>query len=62
MDFYMVVRMDDEGMFLSEPEWFDFEREAQTARIAMDEKNKVTDHAIFRCEEVTPKPVTEGKQ
>lgn len=51
MSFYMLVLVDDEGMFQSEPEFFDFKSEAIAAK-----KNKTNtngfDWVVLRCEEI----------
>lgn len=52
MSFYMLVLVDDEGMFQSEPEFFDLKSEAVAAK---NDKTKTNgfDWVVMQCEEVT---------
>ncbi len=52
MNFYMVVQIDDEGMFEDEPEYFDTKYEAVKQRDQLAKDHPDLTFALIRCEEV----------
>jgi hypothetical protein len=53
MDYFMVVQVDDEGMFLDEPEQFDTKSEAKSRYLALLELHPDLEFAVFECSEIT---------
>lgn len=48
----MLVEIDDEAMFLNDPEFFDFLSEAEDARAKAVAKKPAATFVVLRCEEV----------
>lgn len=52
MDLYMVVEIDDEGMFLSDPDFFDLRSEADKAKQMLLARKPSGAVVILHCREV----------
>jgi hypothetical protein len=61
MDYYMVVQVDAEGMFLDEPEQFNTRAEAARRYLDLRRLEPELEFAVFKCEEITYRLATAEK-
>jgi hypothetical protein len=59
VDYYQVVQVDAEGMFLDQPEMFDTKREAKEHFEEVCKDHPDLEFAVFECSDITGSMTTQ---